>query len=542
MGGGEEVVFAAAKQSRHPGPRSHGPSLVTFVGLVLAATGLATLALVLLTSTTLAQSAPHFEPDIPKKLASLKTVTAPTPPNLSDYVLDKSAAISLGKALFWDQQMGGDGQTACATCHFQAGADVRTKNTISPGVMAGSVNWFGKGPNYQVSMADYPFHRLIDTDDTDSMVLSDTNDVTGAEGVFDRTFNLPGIPGALTKGVDSCTAVQDPVFNINGTNVRRVTGRNAPTVINAAFNFRNFWDGRANHNFNGVNPFGDRDPNAVVFVNVLGSTTPQPTHISVPFSSLASQAVGPPGSAFEMSCGGRIFPNMGRKMLTTLPLGQQLVDSNDGVLGPISNQRLLPGTKGLKATYISMIQKAFKPDYWQSTSLITVGSSSPVSLSQLSSDLIALISPGQVTPMTAQLQTQSNVMIPTNKYTQIEANFSLFWGLAIQMYEDTLIANDSPVDQYFDGKKTALTPEQLNGMTVFQNQGKCINCHGGPETTNASNSKVMSARLERMKMSDSEVAVYDDGFYNIGVRPTTEDKGIGGSDPFGNPITETASC
>ncbi|TME31309.1 MAG: cytochrome C peroxidase, partial [Chloroflexi bacterium] len=155
--------------------------------------------------------------------------------------------------------MGSDGQTACATCHFQAGADVRTKNTISPGVMGGSINWFGKGPNYQVSMADYPFHRLIDTDDTDSMVLSDTNDVTGAQGVFDRNFNLPGAPGALTKGVDFCTAVQDPVFNINGTNVRRVTGRNAPTVINAAFNFRNFWDGRANNNFNGVNPFGDRD-------------------------------------------------------------------------------------------------------------------------------------------------------------------------------------------------------------------------------------------------------------------------------------------
>jgi hypothetical protein len=189
-----------------------------------------------------------------------------------------------------------------------------------------------------------------------------------------------------------------------------------------------------------------------------------------------------------------------------------------------------------------MIQKAFKPEYWQSTSVITIGNSSPVSWAQLSSDLIKIISPGTVVPRTVQEQHDEQVTIPTNQYAQMEANFSLFWGLAIQMYEDTLIANDSPVDQYFDGKKTALTPEQLNGMVVFENQGHCINCHGGPETTNASISKVTSARLERMHMSDSGVAVYDDGFYNIGVRPTSEDAGIAGTDPFGNPLSETKLC
>src|SRR5437588_243834 len=241
---------AAPRRSGVGRTRGRGASFVTFAGLVLAATGFATLALLVVTSTTLAQTAPadNNPPDVPRKLGSLKTIPVQTPANLSDFVADNASAIALGKAFFWDQQMGSDGQTAFVTCHFQAGADVRT------------------------------------------------------------------------KGVDSCTSAQDPVFNINGTNVRRVTGRNAPSVVNAAFNFRNFWDGRANNNFNGVNPFGDRDPNAVIFKNVLGSTTPQPTRISIPFSSLASQAVGPPGSPFEMSCDGRIFPNMGRKMLTTLPL------------------------------------------------------------------------------------------------------------------------------------------------------------------------------------------------------------------------------
>ena len=37
----------------------------------------------------------------------------------------------LGKALFWDMQVGSDGIQACATCHFQAGADVRSKNQVA---------------------------------------------------------------------------------------------------------------------------------------------------------------------------------------------------------------------------------------------------------------------------------------------------------------------------------------------------------------------------------------------------------------------------
>jgi len=47
-----------------------------------------------------AQSAP------PK---SLKDVPVVEPPNLSDFVADKNAAIILGKALFWDMQVGSDG-------------------------------------------------------------------------------------------------------------------------------------------------------------------------------------------------------------------------------------------------------------------------------------------------------------------------------------------------------------------------------------------------------------------------------------------------
>ncbi|MGB8337758.1 MAG: cytochrome c peroxidase [Burkholderiales bacterium] len=43
----------------------------------------------------------------------------------------------LGKALFYDMQVGGDGIQACASCHFHAGADNRKANQMSSGLKAG---------------------------------------------------------------------------------------------------------------------------------------------------------------------------------------------------------------------------------------------------------------------------------------------------------------------------------------------------------------------------------------------------------------------
>jgi len=87
-------------------------------------------------------------------------------------------------------------------------------------------------------------------------VLFDTDEVAGSAGLFPTPFQgvTPGNPVEQTTSSGT-----DQVFNVGGTNVRRVTGRNAPSVINAVFNFRNFWDGRAQNEFNGVDPFGTRD-------------------------------------------------------------------------------------------------------------------------------------------------------------------------------------------------------------------------------------------------------------------------------------------
>jgi cytochrome c peroxidase len=50
---------------------------------------------------------------------------------------------------------------------------------------------------------------------------------------------------------------------------------------------------------------------------------------------------------------------------------------------------------------------------------------------------------------------------------------------AIAAFERSLIAADSPFDQFMRGEEAALSGQQLRGMRVFQSAG-CILCHGGP--------------------------------------------------------------
>src|SRR5690348_8138611 len=84
---------------------------------------------------------------------SLKGVPVPQPSNLSKYVRDNGALVALGKALFWDMQLGSDGRVACASCHFHAGADHRAQNQLS--------NPLGPFPaNYTLTSDDFPFHLL----------------------------------------------------------------------------------------------------------------------------------------------------------------------------------------------------------------------------------------------------------------------------------------------------------------------------------------------------------------------------------------------
>src|SRR5262249_21174017 len=148
-------------------------------------------------------------------------------------VVDPAAAVRLGKAFFWDMQVGSDGQQACATCHFVGGADDRVLNTMHPGpnglFEANGVT----GPGQAATFAHFF-----------------TDDRVGSQGVTLGTFLQVDPNPSVAQ--DVCTPLPSSVF---GTE-RQVTPRNAPTVVGAVFYRELFWDGRANHTFNGQDPFG----------------------------------------------------------------------------------------------------------------------------------------------------------------------------------------------------------------------------------------------------------------------------------------------
>jgi len=497
-------------------------------------------------------------------------------------------ALVLGKALFWDVEAGSDGN-ACASCHQAAGADLRITNQLSPGFNdvasgPGGDTTFGSTQsdtgfeagrmisgawataNYTLQETDFPLHKLTDMRDRNSPIHSTTNDAVSSQGSFARTFRRIG-----HQGEEKCTPGLG-AFYAGNRPARQVEPRNTPTTINAAFFFSNFWDGRANNTFSGVGVFGLRDivgdPNKRLVVVENGVA--RLDYLQIKNASLASQAVGPPVSALEMSCEGRTLPDVGRKLLWTRPLANQRVDTTDSVLGPHAR----PNGKGLKPqhNYATLIMKSFDPKYWAA--------------------------PGRY-------RIENGALVPDPKgYTQLEINFSMFWGISIMVYEQTLISDQSRFDDWFascrpavanpDGNASVLVPianpvvtclpaadnpnqstdptthgltaEEVLGFGLFNNGGvgirqpgspSCGGCHPVtnpradtglllPLFTEAGFQQPQSfVPVERSRIDDPgfpqvsriEGAVHDRGFFNLGLRPATTDLGNGSTDPYGNPLS-----
>jgi cytochrome c peroxidase len=465
------------------------------------------LLLLLLVGLAVAGPAGAQDPAFPPPLAS---VAIPEPPNLGEFVQDREAAVALGKALFWDLAVGSDGRTACASCHFRAGADPRSRNVVSPGLLrvdrdgaALPDRAFDLEPGRSLAAGDLPLRVLADPTWRGSDALRDTNDVISSPGIAFLRFERDRF------GHERSPPAPDPDgFRVGRTNLRRVEPRNTPTVINAVFNHRSFWDGRAEAEFNGTSAFGDRDPDARVY-RVAADGSLEAVRVRIPNASLASQAVAPPLSDLEMSAHGRTFPDLGRRVLPLRPLAGQRVHPRDSVLGALGR-----GTRpGLRvASYARWVRAAFRPEWWRS-------------------------------PQWVQALPEGGVRIvsgpdgdgATQEYRLLEWNFSLFFGLAMQLYEATLVAGDTPFDRWLAGDVAALTPAEVRGAELFRSQsrGRCINCHAGPELTDAS-----LASVTKSPVRIREGQALDRGFNNIGVRDVLEDPGRGGRDPWGEPLAE----
>lgn len=467
---------------------------------------------------------PPLASDLANLPGDLRAVSVPTPPKIGDYVVNSGAAIALGKALFWDMQVGSDGVQACASCHFRAGADPRSKNQLSPGlkrVPVPDLAFTVGGPNYQLSIATFPLTRLA---------------VPGVRGALDPATDIGDV--VSSQGVPFLGTGADPLgFQIGATKTRRVEPRNTPSVINAVFNHRQFWDGRAEEVFNGVNPFGMRDPNAKV-VRANTKTSLVQVRVELTRSSLASQAVAPIVSELEMSVPGQTAAEIlrtaaravrakGRVLSSVRPLGKQFVAPTDSVLGGLSRAPV----NGLKTSnYEKMIQDAFQPVWWDATKFVRVDVDGNVSfVSGLGNG-----PPGSET------------------YRLVEYNFALFFGIAVQMYEATLVSDDTPWDRFRRAHPgstdpalnpwTNTAPDNISRLALFgahlfndRTRGatniRCSNCHEQAELTDASVRRITSAVNGPVRNRDGNVI--DKGFNNVGIRPTSDDLGAGATDALG---------
>lgn len=450
---------------------------------------------------------------------SLKTIPIPSVRGLetgaNPIIRDVYAARQLGKALFWDMSVGSDG-VACASCHFHAGSDPRNQNQLDSGSKhqgAPSAVTFERlpsgnsgGPNYALRKNDFPLFQLEDPTNKKSKVVFSTDDVVSSSGVLLGQYK--GIEQTKT-GRDDCDSKLDDLFHIAGGNTRRVSFRNAPSIYNSGYNYRNFWDGRANNLFNGVSAYGPRDHQAGVWI--LEGKKPVFTHLLLENSSLASQAVAPPMDDREMACQGRLFRHLAKKLLPAAPLVNQKVDEQDSLLAPLRDR----SGRGLILSYRQLIEKAFHPRFWSGSSLPQESTSKP-----------------------------SN-----ERVRQIEANFAFFFGLAIQAYENTLISDETRFDSPRSklGEPTSLSEQERRGLSIFSTE--CLLCHQGPTFSSAAHPSVLSAKgasqrlIERREINGDfdglglAVAFFDIGFANTSVTPTEYDLGVGATDPYGNPLS-----
>ncbi len=469
---------------------------------------------------------------------SLKSIKLPEVPGLLDgaapIVVDKEKAIALGKAFFWDMNVGSDGM-ACGSCHFHAGADSRAKNQFSPGKAHQPAHFSDpsgydpndpRGPNlanYPLGKRDFPLYKF---DPATGKLLEESythNAVTSA-GTYSGEFvgvAASGGLGSVATGAakDDCKpytasgAGLDRTFQVGGIHTRRVEPRNTPTMINAVLFDRLFWDGRANHVFNGAGGgWGARDEDAFVWVADGGSVWK--ARLALENAAAAAQAVGPPLNEFEMSCKRRTWKDIGRKLLKRRPLEAQGVHAEDGVLGIYRDA----SGRGLNLTYEDLIKAAFANRYWSAG----------------------------VHPLFGKPAYDKK-----RGFAQAEANFALFFGLAVQLYEATLISDDTPFDRSqvvqqngaFVDLNGVLSAQQLKGMQDF-NDAHCIFCHTGPLFSLATNREftytdghtVQRVMVNRLGTANGKSRMVDTGYMNNGAAPSEADSGIDNVDDYGKAL------
>ncbi|HCP13800.1 MAG TPA: hypothetical protein DIT89_15810 [Planctomycetaceae bacterium] len=448
---------------------------------------------------------------------------------LAQFIADPEAAIFLGKLFFWDMQVGSDFRriekhsdsamvgkfigTACATCHYRFGADARdTHVTRIPLAAWDKYHTQSQGSAQRTAVESKPLEFGEEVRSYDPLVSAVQQvpfawlekeapfwTIVGSQGVEARKFKglkckcdgqihwteeLWELRKRRTAGLPD----DAEMFTSGDVKVRQITARNSPTVINSGFSDRLFHDGRAESTFNGFSPYGDGDQAEVIHRRELdGLKRAIPVRIAIPNAALASQAVGPVLSQVEMSWEGRTWANLATKLLDARPCGFQDVSPADSVAGKWSADWAGPQAK---KTYRDLIQRAFRREWWADGE---AGSQDvPLVLSKVSKD------------------------DATTFGTLMQANFSLYWGLSLLMYQSTLVSDRAPFDSMMlgdpgpvnsrfaeeqargafigvqlDQRQVGIGPisepkVHTTGASLFQHgfrsflRNGCVECHNGP--------------------------------------------------------------
>jgi hypothetical protein len=205
--------------------------------------------------------------------------------------------------------------------------------------------------------------------------------------------------------------------------------------------------------------------------------------------------------------GSKFLRRAGAKLTPLRPLGKQRVHPEDSVLGADSRSPQ-PGLR--TPSYDVLIKASFKEEWWNSNKIIQVNAD------------------GTHTILLNRVVVQPS---PQNQYELRQWNFPLFAGLAIQKYLSTLVSDQTPFDRFQAGDTSALSPEEVRGLTVFVNNvanggGNCNSCHTIPEFTRASVRR--TAGVTSTDPGNPLINAGANGFSaNYGVRPASEDLGAG---------------
>lgn len=99
-------------------------------------------------------------------------------------------------------------------------------------------------------------------------------------------------------------------------------------------------------------------------------------------------------------------------------------------------------------------------------------------------------------PLTAHNEMAMDVTILPQKIAKIEGYKPFFKAAygdekvtydrivgALATFQRSIKSQPSRVDQFVDGKYTAMTDQEIYGMHLFRTKGRCMNCHHGPDLT-----------------------------------------------------------